>query len=67
MVFNRVNERLEEISDLLNDIVMEDENLISLKRLWLNVAEFQNDSSLDDREKKKFWRSFEVLLQERIH
>jgi hypothetical protein len=67
MVLSRVDERLEEISDLLNDIVTEDKNLISLKRLCINVAAFQSDSSLDDREKKEFWISFESLLEEKIY
>ena len=67
MDMSRVDERLEEISDLLNDIVTEEENLTSIKRLCINVASFQSDSSLDDREKKEFWKSFESLLKERIH
>jgi biotin synthase-related radical SAM superfamily protein len=67
MVLSRVDERLEEISDLLNDIVTEDKNLISFKRLCINVATFQSDSSLDDGERNEFWRSFESLLEEKIY
>lgn len=63
MVLSRVDERLEEISDLLSDSIKEEIRAISSRKLWLNVIEFLNDSSLKDNEKKEFWARFEKLLR----
>lgn len=63
MVLSRVDERLEEVSDLLDDIAKGDERQTSLKRLCINAAEFQNDDCLDNRERAIFWKIFADLLQ----
>lgn len=67
MVMSRVDERLEEISDLLNNILTEKKNLKSIKRLCINVASFQNDKYLDEQEKADFIRSLKILVEEKMH